>query len=361
MIEGYPYTFDALATDGNNPLPQGLRRMRMGLYGRECSKVFDRLLSDWEPCRHGLQRIKREREASNCLTVREAAQETGLENRMIRHLVDLGLLKPFDTRGGVRQYDWLLKEDVHDLANDLANRMSLREFSREHQVAYGGVLQLLAWGLLDLDVSPCVAALYGTLQLDRSKAADFIGRLRERTRFLPDGFETLTLEETFHGIGSQPKPWGAILSAALAGDIKLYRSREVSKQLHLRTLRLRKVDALALVAKRRPELLAGPPTLNDKLRQSHLSRGEAEAYLNCFPRDLGWLLCHGHLDSEMPTEEVEALGRSLISSREIAWRWRISPEMRDALATQHGIPRSLGPFWPRAAVEAHLAYLERPT
>jgi hypothetical protein len=279
---------------------------------------------------------------------------------MIRHLVDLGLLVPFDTRGTARHYDWLFKDDVWDLARDLANRMSVREFSRTHQVAHSGVLQLLAFGLLGLNTSPCVAALHASLQLDRSKAAEFIGRLRKRLRFLPDDRETLTLEETFHGIGNQPKPWGAVLSAVLDGDLTLYRSFEASEHLHLRALRIRKADAIAIVARRRPELLESPPAADDRLRQSHFSRSEAEAYLNCFPRDLGWLLCHGHLDLEMPTEEVEALGRSLISSREIAWRWRISPEMRDALATEHGIPRSLGPFWPRAAVEDHLAYLVRP-
>ncbi len=361
MIEEYPYSFDALALDGNKPLPQRLRQMRLGMLANaECARVFDRLLSDWEPCRHGLKRLKRERELSDCLTVREAAQETGLENRTIRHLVEVGLLVPLDSRGVARRYDWLSKDDVRVLVGDLANRMSVREFSRAHQVPNGGVLQLVARGLLDLNISPYVAALHDALQLDRSKAMHLIGRLKRRLRFPPRDCETLTLEETFHGIGNQPKPWGAMLSAALNGDLEIYWSHEDSEHLHLGTLRIGKADAMDIVARRRPELLESPPAADERLRQRHFSRGEAEAYLNCFPRDLGWLLCHGHLDAEMPTEEVEALGRSLISSREITWRWRVSPGMRDALATEHGIPRSLGPFWPRAAVEAHLAHLARP-
>jgi hypothetical protein len=57
----------------------------------------------------------------------------------------------------------------------------------------------------------------------------------------------------------------------------------------------------------------------------------------------------------LTSQEVAALGQSIISSREISWRWRVSPALRDVLAKEHGIGRTLGPFWPRAAVEEYFA------
>jgi hypothetical protein len=89
-----------------------------------------------------------------------------------------------------------------------------------------------------------------------------------------------------------------------------------------------------------------------------LSRQEVETYLNCFPRDVSWLISAGHLRSTssahgFPREAVETLGRELITTREINWRWRLVPEIRDKLAAVSGIRRVAGPFWPRDAIEEH--------
>ena len=86
-----------------------------------------------------------------------------------------------------------------------------------------------------------------------------------------------------------------------------------------------------------------------------MTRVEAESYLNCFPRDLSWLMAEGHLHTSLSRQDVAELGRNLISSREISWRWRVSPSFREAMAKDRGIKRTLGPFWARAAVEGYFA------
>jgi len=68
-------------------------------------------------------------------------------------------------------------------------------------------------------------------------------------------------------------------------------------------------------------------------------------------------MAEGHLQPKLALEEVEALGKRVISSREIMWRWRVSPTLREGLTREHGIKRVLGPFWPRREVEEHFAKL----
>jgi hypothetical protein len=318
----------------------------------ECGRLFNRLLTDWEPCRHGLKRLKRERERADCLTVREAAKELRIENLAVRQLVDRGLVEPLDSRGTERQYDWLRREDIRLVAENLARRLSVREFSRDHHIPVCGTLQLVSSGLLALNDCPFVTELYGRPQLIRADADAFITRLRSVVHFPQHDCETVSLTDTFHGVGGQPKPWSAILTAALDRRLELFWSGDPYAPLSLNDLQLSTGVAWDLLARRRPELLEIPLSYDDCLVQANLSRGEAEQYLNCFPRDLGWLLCNGRLRAELPSDQIASLGRELISSREIAWRWRVSPSLRDALATKHRIARCAGSFWPRAEVEA---------
>lgn len=356
LLQGYPESFDAMFTGGNDPLPRQLTKLRAGLGGRtEPGMLFDRLLADWEPCRHGLKRLQQEREIANSLTVREAAKELHIENMAVRRLIDRGLIQPLDSRGTERRYDWLRKEDVGLVADKLAARLSPREFSRANHIPLYGTLQLVASGLLALSDCPFVTALHGRPQLIRPDADAFVARLRSVIHFPKYGCETLSLEDAFYGVGGQQKPWSAIIRAALERRLELYWNDDPHAPFSVKGLHISRQDAKDLVARRRPELLEAPVAHDECLIPSSLSRGEVEQYLNCFPRDLTWLLCHGRLSAEFPIDQVEELGRQLISSREISWRWRVSPALRDALPSEHGIARCTGPFWPRAEVEAFFA------
>lgn len=146
-----------------------------------------------------------------------------------------------------------------------------------------------------------------------------------------------------------------MIKAALERRLELYWNGDPPETLSVKDLHISKRLAWDLAAKRRPELLEVPASYEDCLVQANLSRGEAEQYLNCFPRDVAWLLCNGRMSAEFPSNQIAQLGHELISSREIAWRWRVSPALRDALPAKHGIARCAGPFWPRAEIEAFFA------
>lgn len=116
FLRDYPYCFDKLAEPSRGKEFAFISRLRQHAQSSpDVLRLLEKLLSDWEPCRHGIQRIKREREAADCLTVREAAEEMKVDNASVRKLVESGLLSPVSSRGEERHYDWLPKPDVCSL------------------------------------------------------------------------------------------------------------------------------------------------------------------------------------------------------------------------------------------------------
>ena len=75
----------------------------------------------------------------------------------------------------------------------------------------------MSLGLIRACREPVVKVLYPSLQLDRVSVLQFVGRLAEVLE--PPVPDCVALEDLFHGIGGQEKPWGAIISAALGGHI----------------------------------------------------------------------------------------------------------------------------------------------
>lgn len=356
FLRDYPYCFDKLAEPSRGKEFPFVRRMRQRMQASpDVLRLLEKLLSDWEPCRHGIQRIKREREASDCLTVREAAEEMRVDNATVRKLVESGLLRPVNSRGAERRYDWLPKADVMLVARSLAQRMSLREFSSAYQLPVGAVLQLCSAGLISENRCQFVSLLHPLPQFNRADVDAFVDRLRARIDFAPHGMRTLSLQDVFHGIGGQRKPWSAFIQSALDRELKLYADEGAAGQLSIKDVRISEALSREVICGRRPDLLAVPEPSSDHLAQRNFTRGEVEQHLNCFPRDVGWLIGHGRLHPDFLAEQVDVLGRELISSREIAWRWRVSPAMRDRLGADHNIQRCYGPFWRRHDVESHFA------
>lgn len=145
------------------------------------------------------------------------------------------------------------------------------------------------------------------------------------------------------------------MRAALSREIAIYSDHGHSPQLDVRKLQIEADFARSLVARALPELLEVPDLSTATSSPDLLTRCEAESHLNCFPRDLSWLLAERHLSDELRFDDVAALGLRIISSREITWRWRVSPALREAMARDHGIGRAIGPFWLRDAVEGYFA------
>jgi hypothetical protein len=353
IICRYPESFDELMTEGNAALPKFFRIARA--YGGYSIKIYQRLFSDWEPCPHGPSRLRRKRETGGQLTLRSAAQQLRLENRDLRTLIDRGLIGAPKGRGAVRKCQWLDPEEVGSTARRLGDRMSLQEFSHAFKIPIRGVAQLVALKVLARNQDPIVKELHPTTQLHRSAAEEVIGRLLAIRRVPIPEVPVWPIEDVFHGVGGQEKPWGSMLRAALDRQIPLYCDGEVSTALHIGKLQIPQTLAWEILAGDRPDLLEVPDLAQEELSEAPMTRVEVERYLNCFPRDLSWLLAERHLSKELTPQDVAALGQGIISSREISWRWRVSPSLRDALAKEHGIGRTLGPFWSRAAVEDYFA------
>ena len=243
---------------------------------------------------------------------------------------------------------------MHDASLRLNDRMSVLEFSRAYGIPACGVAQLSASGLLPLNHDPIVKALHSGLQLSRSAAVGLAGRLLAARYIPPPDLPLWSLEDVFHGIGVQEKPWGAILQAALKREIKLYCDDLSSDGLNIGCLKIPQSLAHEILASARPELLQ-VPEISAYLRDVDATRIDVERYLNCFPRDVSWLIAEGYLYPHPRWQEIADVGRRLISSREISWRWRVSPSFREAMAKDRGIRRTVGPFWDRSEVEAYFA------
>jgi hypothetical protein len=354
VIVKYPESFDELTTHRNAALPEFFRRAR-AYAGRESRPFYENLFSDWEPCPNGPSRLRKRREADGQLTLRGAAREMRLENRDLRRLIDRGLIGTPHVRGVVRKYQWLNPEEVHSAARQLATRMSVKEFSHAFKISVRGVTQLVCLDVLGRNQDALVRELHPTLQLDRAEAERLAGRLLALRHVATPEVPVLPLEDVFRGIGGQEKPWGAILRAALAREVTLYCEETPSETLQIGRLQIAQALAWEVLARRRPELIEVPAPSAFDVASASMTRVEVESYLNCFPRDLSWLLAEGHLSKSLRPDEVAALGGAVISSREITWRWRISPARREELASKYGLTRTLGPFWSRMEVEAHFA------
>jgi hypothetical protein len=354
ILARYPESFDEKMTSGNVALPDFFKLARARA-GKSCFAIVRELYCDWEPCNHGPSRLRVQREGAGQLTLREAARELRIENRVLRALIDQGLIDVPSGRGVVRKIQWLDPASVREAGRRMNDRISFSEFSQAHKISDSGVGQLVSLGLLNLNRDPILKRLHSEPQLHRSAAVELASRLLALRHVPPPDIPLWPLEDVFHGIGAQQKPWGAILKAALQREIVLYCDDQISEKLHISKLQIARSLAHEILARARPELLLVPEAIEPELNDVVITRVEAENYLNCFPRDLSWLIAEGHLRRHPHRCEVAELGRKLISSREISWRWRISPSFRDAMAKDRGIKRTIGPFWSRAAVEGYFA------
>lgn len=353
ILARYPASFDEKMSLGNVTMSRFFRLARTRA-SPGCGDLMDSLYYDWEPCPHGPSRLRAQRESAGQLTLREAARELRVENRVLRALIDHDLVSAPTGRGVVRKIQWLDPATVREAGRRMNDGMSIPAFSQTYQLPDSGIAQLVSLSLLSINRAPILEALHSEVQLHRSVAEGLAARLLALRHVPPPDILVWPLEDVFHGIGAQEKPWGAILKSALHKEIILYSDNRLSEDLHINKLQISVGLACAILAGERPELLSVPnimdPPLND-----FMTRVEAESYLNCFPRDLSHLIEAGSLSAHPLRREVERLGRDLISSREISWRWRVSPSFREAMAKAHGIKRTLGPFWSRAEVERYFA------
>ncbi len=353
ILARYPESFDEKMTSGNVALPNFFKLARARA-GKACFEIVRELYYDWEPCSHGPSRLRAQREGAGQLTLREAARELRVENRVLREMIDRGLVSAPAGRGLLRKIQWLDPASVREAGRRMNERMSFAEFSQAYQISASGAGQLVSLGLLNLNRDPIALWDHSELQLNRSVAVGLASKLLGLRHVPPQDVLLCPLEDVFHGIGAQEKPWASILRAALQRQIVLYCDDLISEGLHIKRLQISRNLAHEILARQRPELLVVPKLPHTVTTEFLMTRVEAENYLNCFPRDLSWLMAEGHLHYP-DRRAISELGRNLISSREISWRWRVSPSFRESMAKGRGIKRTLGPFWSRDEVEGYFA------
>lgn len=324
----------------------------------ELWSVLNEITDEIEPIRHGPQRLKLQRETQDLLTLGQAARRLSIDNSGLRTLIDAGALPLAKGRGQLRRHQWIKPDDVEHLRMRLRDRLSAATFSRHFGLPLAGVRQLITIGLVGEFDDPIVSRVYQGLQLSRTSALAFLDDLGSAVEAPRLDRRPLPLFDLFHGIGGQEKPWAAILNAAIAGDLPGGLIKDPEAPLKIANLCVSAEVARDVVRGTRPDLLHAPASLTAADEVLALSRQEVETYLNCFPRDVSWLISAGRLHSTSPVqrfsrEAVAALGRELITTREINWRWQLAPEGLESLLASGGVRRAAGPFWPRKLVEEH--------
>jgi len=360
----YPLTLDKIAREGRCetdarvlPLFARLRRRAKEKTGLQKALLLS-MVDRTETIHQGPARVAKMREEQGEWTFHRSAVWLGIHLSEFQKVVAAGIATPSPRRGRIRDIRWIKPSEVHALGISLRHRMSPSEFVQSYSLPLAGMEQLVSLGLIEPCTEPIVKLLYPGLQLDRVSVLGFVDRIAEvLAPPLPD---SVALEDVFHGIGGREKPWGAVLTAALNGHIPGGLGVEADARLRFQRLTIPRQFAWELLAGRYPDFLAIPARCRVLGPRADFSRLEAQRYLNCFPRDLTWLLAEGHLSTDtngrtIRRREVEGLGRDLISSREISWRWRVPPGMRESLPAEHGISRALGSFWPRQAIEDRFA------
>lgn len=363
VLLDYPATIDRVAQEGSTEVdprvfPLFLRVRRRGRGKDGIQKALLLSIADRAEAMHyGPIRVPRSREEDGEWTFDRSAAWLGISHSEFSKVIAAGLAQPSPRRGRIRHVGWIRPSEVQPLAIGLRQHMTAAEFVQSYDLPLSGMEQLVSLGFLKPCTEPIVNLLYPGFQLDRTSVLRFVDLVAGvLTPPLPDD---VALEDVFHGIGGREKPWAAVIEGALDGYIPGGLGMEPNARLRFQRLTIPRKFAWDLLAGRHPGMLALPARSGLLAPPAGLSRIETQRYLNCSPRDLTWLLSKGHLVADgngqsVRRAEVEAWGADFISAREISWRWRVSPEVREKRFAKLGIHRAVGPFWFRRAVEKRL-------
>lgn len=269
------------------------------------------------------------------LTISAAARLLKVERSGVRALIDAGLLPAMKDGGGeIREHSAIPRNSVVDLDIRIRERIGWKNFCSESGLPQIAAEQLLATGLLHLKEDLAVSHLFRDRQLERDSAYSLLNM--RWPSFLDEQEESnwVPLSRVMQGVGGREKPWARIIQAALNGDLP-----GGVRRTHLDT-KLVEHCIHPITARR---LIMGGPfartpfdfqdgDLGEHWRP-HLSPGETALHLNCTAQDITWLRSCKMLEpvnaKGRPTHyvrsDVEALGRELISTREIAARLGLKP------------------------------------
>lgn len=359
LVFGFPGSVCDLPQPADNEVRAAfsvrLNSLSLGADG-ERSRAIHRILEAAEPRLHGTSRLKAIREDRRKITLSMAGRKLGLTNQQVRSLVEAKAFPSSVARGDQRKLEWFCPEEVNRFASLLINRMSAVEFSRTNGLPEEGIEQLISLGLIQVcDFNWGLIGCTG-LQVTRASAEKLVKDVASRLALPDSAAPAISLVDLFTAVGAQPKPWGQFIAATLDGMLPTRLACHPSGSYRFQDLVVSAEFGRKFIAGAYPELLRLPPIAPSLDATRGFSRLEIERHLNCFPRDVSYLIARGRIRLLPGTRkyarlDVEALAFRLISSREISWRWRVSPSFRERLHRDYGLGRIEGPFWARAAVE----------
>lgn len=262
------------------------------------------------------------------LSITQAAGLLRVERCVVRSLVNAGLLLEANKIGGEhRRHSSFQKAHVVRIRGELSAQMPLREFQSRTGLPRSAAEQLLGIGIVAETTNAASKLVHGGLHITRDSADAFMNQVAGAvTAQNHDG--DVPLREVMQGIGGRPKPWARLLMAAVEGELPGgLRGRSCGRIVDLT---VHPVTARHLLMggtdDGRPfAFQAGDP---GHWERPELAPSEVEEHLNCTAQDISWLRSRNYLASRSANGEparycrleVEALGRQLITTREIAAR-----------------------------------------
>lgn len=262
------------------------------------------------------------------LSTTQAAGLLRVERRDVKLLASSGLLPTEVKIGGERRtHGAFQKAHVDRMRDELRAQMSLREFQSRTGMHRAAVEQLLGLGMLAETTSAAARLVYDGLHITRESAEAFLSQLAQAAMPAASD-EDVPLREVMQGVGGRPKPWGRLLRAALNGDLPggLRGGRPENRVIDLRVHPVTARHILMGGSEGGHPFAFQTGDLAE-WRREEMTSSEVEEHLNCTPQDVSWLRYRKYLTpmvakgaAQYARSEVEALGRRLITTREIAAR-----------------------------------------
>lgn len=349
-IRGAPDSIENLAKLRENEAEDPfLTRMRSfaGLRSGALRDAIWLLLSP-KPDDPGVRRLKRARTSRGLKTATEAAAQLQVERSQLRKLVDAGLLGERSPRGAERTYDWFSEGDVAQMQTLLRSRVSAGAWGRRMGLSDVEVRQLLADRLIGEHPDARLQVVFGGLQLDARRAAEFEKSIRRRCSDSRATEAWVPVRRAFRGIGGGYKPWGLLIRMAIDGGLLHGLGLSPLRKFQIGNLVIHPDDAAWILGRVAGEdgLPAFRPELFGAYRSDRLSWSDVEMVLNCNPADVARLLDHSEIRRTGDGEDFEALSVESFAQRNVSSLEIASLTGRGARSAVNAIARG----WPRPKI-----------
>ena len=162
-----------------------------------------------------LQQIKLARAKRSKLNLTQAAELMRVEKSVVRSLVEARVMKSHLIRDWQRRTDWFEEIEVARVGDILANKIDINDAIGQTGIPFHAFEQLCGLGVLNINRSKIIRLAYRGNFFLGTGFETFVKRLRSHLKpTREDDSDRISLRTCFDGLGSQYKPWGAVIAAA---------------------------------------------------------------------------------------------------------------------------------------------------